>query len=685
MVCRANNVSARSFRGMNMISHRLTKGVVCGLLLVIACPSGAANSTNPVLIEARGTWEAGKDNGQWTGQFAISLTTGAVSGNMRMGGFDEGMSVNVVGKAAGMSFSLEAAPQQPEAKQEVALLAGQTSGDTIEGTLSLPSGAVGRWAGRLSPMNTAPVPEHVRNEIISGTQQEAVERLSRMEEARVSEKVRAGLRAGTPQDVFIEFDRKVALRRVRAAQLARGVASTDRASMRELRAQHFTAVKDEVLSAVPAGDLTIKRTYRNLLTIFATLKDTDALERLIAHPEVVAVSANTRYELSSLTQSRQLIHATNTHSAGFRGAGTVIAIIDTGLDWEEDPVLFGTCPQGPGGPDCDIVVAMDTAPDDGFPDGNGAQLKHGTNVARNAGFTAAAADIIAYDAFDSLGIQKAYAWAALDNVIDQTASYNVVAVNMSFGGDADLIFDGYYDSQDDCNDDPDGLEYNSRFEELWDAGILAVTAAGNESRPAFRVPACAYRAISVGAVYDAAYGGAFYPDAGCTDDTTAADQVCCFSNATSFLSILAPGAFIAAVQGGNFSGTSSAAPFVTGAIAVLRGSNAFPDDHPECTRRRLVRTGAPIVDSRSGVPMTFPRLDVLAAVNSPLLVGDCNLNSQVNINELILGVNIALGFQSVQACEEFDTDESGTVSISELISGVNSALNMGGSCPMGIA
>ena len=56
-------------------------------------------------------------------------------------------------------------------------------------------------------------------------------------------------------------------------------------------------------------------------------------------------------------------------------------------------------------------------------------------------------------------------------------------------------------------------------------------------------------------------------------------------------------------------------------------------------------------------------------------VGDCNGNGVVAINELIVGVNIALGNASVTQCESFDVNDNGTVAINELIGGVGAALN----------
>ena len=54
--------------------------------------------------------------------------------------------------------------------------------------------------------------------------------------------------------------------------------------------------------------------------------------------------------------------------------------------------------------------------------------------------------------------------------------------------------------------------------------------------------------------------------------------------------------------------------------------------------------------------------------------GDCDGNGAVAINELILGVNIALGAQPVDACPAF-MNPDGIVDIARLIKGVNNALN----------
>jgi len=55
--------------------------------------------------------------------------------------------------------------------------------------------------------------------------------------------------------------------------------------------------------------------------------------------------------------------------------------------------------------------------------------------------------------------------------------------------------------------------------------------------------------------------------------------------------------------------------------------------------------------------------------------GDCDGNLAVSINEIITGVNIALGLQDVALCAAFDRNVNGGVTIDELLRAVGYALN----------
>jgi hypothetical protein len=61
-------------------------------------------------------------------------------------------------------------------------------------------------------------------------------------------------------------------------------------------------------------------------------------------------------------------------------------------------------------------------------------------------------------------------------------------------------------------------------------------------------------------------------------------------------------------------------------------------------------------------------------LGGPAIVGDCNKDGKVLIDELIRGVRIALGSAPVDECPPFDRIRDNQVKIDELIRGVNNAL-----------
>jgi hypothetical protein len=63
-------------------------------------------------------------------------------------------------------------------------------------------------------------------------------------------------------------------------------------------------------------------------------------------------------------------------------------------------------------------------------------------------------------------------------------------------------------------------------------------------------------------------------------------------------------------------------------------------------------------------------------------LGDCNGDGEVTVNEIILGVNIALELASLDSCPNFDADGDGGVAVNEVIGAVNNALN---GCPQLVA
>ena len=78
-------------------------------------------------------------------------------------------------------------------------------------------------------------------------------------------------------------------------------------------------------------------------------------------------------------------------------------------------------------------------------------------------------------------------------------------------------------------------------------------------------------------------------------------------------------------------------------------------------------TPTPILDTPTPSPTPTP-------TGGGACTGDCDGSGDVGINELISGVNIALGNTAVDSCPAFDADHNGSVEIQELIAAVNNAL-----------
>ena len=64
----------------------------------------------------------------------------------------------------------------------------------------------------------------------------------------------------------------------------------------------------------------------------------------------------------------------------------------------------------------------------------------------------------------------------------------------------------------------------------------------------------------------------------------------------------------------------------------------------------------------------------VASAQTGTCVGDCGADGEVTINEIIMGVNIAMGVMPMGSCPAFDLSGDGAVTIDELIVGVNNAL-----------
>ncbi len=101
------------------------------------------------------------------------------------------------------------------------------------------------------------------------------------------------------------------------------------------------------------------------------------------------------------------------------------------------------------------------------------------------------------------------------------------------------------------------------------------------------------------------------------------------------------------------------------------------DESTETTARQLLSRDSNVASFHPMLTIEFSGGATPTPTPTPLVsscVGDCNGDGEVAINELITGVNIALGGLPLDRCPSFDINDDGEIEINELITAVNNAL-----------
>ncbi len=113
------------------------------------------------------------------------------------------------------------------------------------------------------------------------------------------------------------------------------------------------------------------------------------------------------------------------------------------------------------------------------------------------------------------------------------------------------------------------------------------------------------------------------------------------------------------------------------------GAAANPTPTATTGATQVLATTTPTRTNSPGATATSPPAPSATATQSAtptgnLCVGDCDGSGDVQINEIITCVNIALGTAAVSTCSACDSNHDGQVEINEIIQAVNDALN---GCP----
>ena len=410
----------------------------------------------------------------------------------------------------------------------------------------------------------------------------------------------------------------------------------------------------------------IVRVRFELFPLLALTAGPNALETLARSDAVLAINEDIP-QLPGLASTLPVINGDKVQALGWTGSGQTVAILDTGID--TDHPFFGSrivsqacysnaagagggvtlCPNGQ---NSDTGTNAADAMTGQCQNGGTNLCTHGTHVAGIAAGNAfnvtgapgngvaPGANIIAIQVFTRLnqdaecsspvvvGSAPCVRTYASDQILGMQrvlalngtgpGLWRVAAVNMSLGG-------GQHNAA--CDTD----SRKTAIDNLLAAGIATVISAGNDGYlNEVGDPGCISTAVTVGS-------------------TTDGDAVSGFSNRGQLLDIFAPGDTVDSSvpddAWGNKSGTSMAAPHVTGAFAILR--QAYPTATIATLLGYMQSTGVPITyDTALPSPPnptpthTTPRLNLLAA----LAAGDPNPPSiSVNLATVTVGEGSSSG------------------------------------------
>lgn len=259
-----------------------------------------------------------------------------------------------------------------------------------------------------------------------------------------------------------------------------------------------------------------------------------------------------------------------------RGAGVLVAVIDTGVDYNH-PDLAGKIVKGPD------YVSGDADPMD--QQGHGTHVSGviaaATNNANGIAGVAPDAQVLAIRALDAKG-EGYHSWIAAG--ITHAADRGIKVINLSLGGDsASTTLER-------------AVEYAAT------KGAIVTCATGNDGAASIGYPARYDDCLAVGA-------------------TDSSDARASFSNHGSGIDLVAPGASIlSTVTGGGYeawSGTSMAAPVVSGVAAILAGKGLSRSEIISTLQGTAQDLGAAGYDTAHGYGRVNAAAAAGAAVSAP--------------------------------------------------------------------
>lgn len=399
----------------------------------------------------------------------------------------------------------------------------------------------------------------------------------------------ADLRA--TQHVIAPDERKGYIVRLHGTAIAqRGAVS---AAAQPLQAQHDRVVAEIrrlVGASRLAGDKIVRFDYRRVLNGLAVDLPQSAVKQLERHPDVAAVYPDVEVKIVIDTSAPHVGAPEFREATGYSGAGQVIAILDTGVDYTHPS--FGSCLMMGGG--CRVIGGYDFYNLDDDPmDDHG----HGTHVAGiaagegdRAGM-APEADLLAYKVLSAYGSGNS---SGIIAALEQATIDGADVINLSLGGRGDA-------------DDPLSVAVDNATL----AGAVVVVAAGNSGGYLQTAsPGTSRSAVTVGATDDDDQEAHF--TSGGPSPGTYEIKPELSAPGVAICAALAESASWPPNCGDGYtelSGTSMATPHVAGAAALLRGLR--PALTPAEIKSLLVNASSPLAGAVSKVGTG--RLDIVAS------------------------------------------------------------------------
>lgn len=391
------------------------------------------------------------------------------------------------------------------------------------------------------------------------------------------------------------------------------------------------AAQDRVLNELTPDEFKVVYRYKSFASLTGRTNAT-GLAKLAQHPDVESVGVDGQAQ-GMLAESVPFINADDVQALGLKGGDVIVAVLDSGIDTDHPDLSdhIVTAPQPyhflGGGTNCGP----------GAEDDNG----HGTNVAGIITSKGTVAHVgVAPDAkilpikvldLNNNGTMSDVV-AGIDYVLSPNdpntpEDYHPYVINLSLGSSTRYSKCPCYDPND--ANAPTWLKsLATAITAARNNWTVPFAASGNNCDcESMSAPACLSGAVAVAAVYDTNYGSQTY--FGCTDNTTAANQITGFSNQSQCNALAGPGVQITAPKMGGgtdtYTGTSQATPHCSGVAALVIDAYGWywhMSPSPEGIVNRMKNTGTATTNpcitdpNDANNPPNPTRVDALAAVNS---------------------------------------------------------------------